>query len=59
MFVGFTRVMAVVMAGVICFGLLVPLAVRKHDVALALVIAGVYAVYLVVNVVVWRRLRRT
>jgi hypothetical protein len=46
------------MAGVLCFGLLVPLAIARHNPALAIVIAVVYIVYLAANAVLWQRMRR-
>jgi hypothetical protein len=53
-----TRVVALLMAGVLCFGLLVPLALARHNRALAIVIAVVYLAYLAANAMLWQRMRR-
>jgi hypothetical protein len=53
-----TRVVALLMAGVLCFGILVPLALASHNLGLAIFIAFVYAMYLAANVVLWQRMRR-
>lgn len=53
-----TRILALLMAGVLCFGLLVPLAIARHNTALAIVIAAVYLAYLAANAVLWQRMRR-
>jgi hypothetical protein len=51
-----TRLATIAMAAVICFVLIVPLALRRHNVALAVVAGALFAAYAIVNVVVWRRL---
>jgi hypothetical protein len=56
-FVPFSRVMTVVMAGVVCFGLIVPLATARHQVAIAIGVAVLFVVYVAVNVVLWQRMR--
>ncbi|HEV3092715.1 MAG TPA: hypothetical protein VGX91_14830 [Candidatus Cybelea sp.] len=53
----FGRVLALLMAGVLCFGILVPMAVARHAGALAVAIGIVYVAYLIANVVLWRRMR--
>jgi len=58
MFVRFSRVIAIAMAGVVCFGLIVPLALRRHDVTLAYTIAAVFVAYAVVNLILWWRFQR-
>jgi hypothetical protein len=58
MFVPLSRVIALAMAAVLCFGILVPMALARHNTALAVVIAAVYIAYLVANFVLWRRMRR-
>jgi hypothetical protein len=55
----FTRVVAILMGGVICFGVLVPLALQRRQEALAAGIAIVFAAYAIVNVVLWRRMNRS
>ncbi|HTZ56249.1 MAG TPA: hypothetical protein VMB20_14440 [Candidatus Acidoferrum sp.] len=57
MMVPFTRIMTVVMFGVICFALIVPLALQRHQPVIAAVIAIVFALYLVANIVLWRRMK--
>jgi hypothetical protein len=52
-----SRVVALLMAGVLCFAILVPMALARHLTALALVITVVYIAYLVANVVLWLRMR--
>lgn len=44
------------MAAVICFVLIVPLALRRHNVALAVVAGAIFVAYAIFNVVLWRRL---
>ena len=56
-FVPFSRFMTVSMAAVVCFGLLVPLALQRHDTALVVFMSVAFAAYLVVNVVLWLRMR--
>jgi ABC-type sugar transport system substrate-binding protein len=58
MFVPFTRIIAMAMAGVLCFALLVPMAVSRHNTALAIFVSVVFFVYLGANVVLWQRMRR-
>lgn len=58
MFVPFSRIIAVAMAGVLCFLLLVPMALARHYVALAVFIAVVFLAYLAGNIVLWQRMRR-
>ncbi len=53
-----TRIIALLMGGVLCFGLLVPLALARHSRALAIFIAAVYVAYLAANAVLWQRMRR-
>jgi hypothetical protein len=56
-FFPFSRIIAVVMSGVLCFGLLVPLALARHLPALAAFIAALFLMYLVANIWLWRRMR--
>lgn len=58
MFVPVTRVVTLLMFAVISFGLLVPMALQRHNPALAAGVAVAFAAYLVVNVVLWLRLKR-
>ncbi|HEY1868221.1 MAG TPA: hypothetical protein VGG70_07960 [Candidatus Cybelea sp.] len=53
-----SRIIAVAMAGVLCFVLLVPMSLARHNVALAVFIAVVFFGYLIANIVLWQRMRR-
>jgi hypothetical protein len=53
-----SRIIALLMAAVLCFALLVPLALARHNTALAVFVAVVFVAYLGGNVVIWQRLRR-
>lgn len=55
--VPFSRILTVVMFGAICFVLIVPLAMQRHQPAIAAGIIVVYALYLVANIVLWRRMK--
>jgi hypothetical protein len=57
MFYPFSRIIAIVMSGVLCFGLLVPLALSRHLPALAAFIAALFLMYLIANIWLWRRMR--
>lgn len=52
-----SRILALLMAGVLCFAILVPMALAKHSLGLAIFIAVVYIAYLAANVVLWQRMR--
>jgi hypothetical protein len=53
----FSRIVALLMAGVLCFGILLPMALARHVIALAFFIVIVFVAYLVANVVLWLRTR--
>jgi len=53
-----SRIIALLMAGVLCFALLVPLALARHSTALAVFIVVVFGAYLFGNIVIWQRMRR-
>ncbi len=55
--IAFGRIMTVVMFAGICFLLIVPLALRRHDTAIAVGVSGLFAAYLVANIVLWRRMK--
>jgi hypothetical protein len=57
MFVPVTRVVTLAMGGVLAFLLLVPMALQRHNTALAAGIGIVYIIYLIANVVLWQRMR--
>lgn len=58
MFFPLSRIIALLMAAVLCFALLVPLALARHNTALAIFIVVVFAAYLFGNVLIWQRMRR-
>lgn len=53
-----TRIVAIAMAAVLCFAVLLPLALSRHNAALAIFIVAVFAAYAVANVMLWLRLNR-
>lgn len=57
-FVPISRLFTVLMAGVVCFGLIVPLAMTRHDVTLARVIIALFVAYVAFNVLTWLWQRR-
>jgi membrane protein implicated in regulation of membrane protease activity len=54
----FTRVMMVLLFAGIAFLLIVPTAMQHHQTGIAAAIIVLFAVYVVVNIVVWRRMKR-
>ena len=52
-FVPISRFFTVFMAGVVCFGLIVPLAIVRHDTTIARVIVALYVLYVAFNVLAW------
>lgn len=52
-FVPISRLFTVLMAGVVCFGLIVPLAITRHDMTLARAIVALYVAYVAFNVLLW------
>lgn len=56
-FVPFSRLLTIVMAGVVCFTLIVPLATMRHQTGIAIGAGVLFVVYLAVNVVLWQRMR--
>jgi predicted lipid-binding transport protein (Tim44 family) len=57
MLVPVSRLIAMLMAGILCFGILVPMSLARHNVALAIFISIVFIAYLIANVVLWQRMR--
>ena len=53
----FTRIVTVLMFAAICFVLIVPMALQRHNTALAVGIGGIFALYLIANIVLWRRMK--
>lgn len=56
--INFTRIVAVLMGAVIAFGLIVPLALQRHQPLIAIGVALIFLVYAALNVVLWKRLNR-
>jgi hypothetical protein len=55
MFFPFSRIIALLMAGVLCFALLVPMSLARHNAGLALFVGAIFVAYLIANIVLWRR----
>jgi amino acid transporter len=55
--IAFTRIFTVLMFAAICFVLIVPMALSRHNTALAIGIAALFVVYLVTNIVLWLRMK--
>jgi hypothetical protein len=53
-----TRILTIAMAAVVCFALLLPLALARHNATLAVFVVAVFVAYLVVNVLLWQRTSR-
>lgn len=51
-----TRLFAVATAAVLCFGVLLPIALRRHEIAIAIGAGILFVVYLAANIVAWRRM---
>jgi hypothetical protein len=58
MIMKFSRLIAVAMAAVVCFVLIVPMALRQNNPGLALVISLIFVMYAGANVMLWLRYRR-
>jgi len=43
---------------VLCFVLIVPIALQRHNTAIAVGIPVVFAIYLLANIVLWRRMKQ-
>jgi hypothetical protein len=56
--IGFTRIMMTVMFAGICFLLIVPLALQRHEPAIAAGMIVLFVIYLFANVVIWRRMKQ-
>ena len=52
-----TRIVTVAMFAVLCFVLIVPMALQRHNTMLAIGISVAFMLYLVANVFLWRRLK--
>ncbi len=49
------RILTMAMFGAICFVLLVPLAIQRHQIPLAIAVIVLFLVYLIANAIAWRR----
>ena len=54
----FTRILTVLMFGALCFVLIVPLALQRHNMVIAVGISVAFVLYLIVNVVLWLRMMK-
>jgi membrane protein DedA with SNARE-associated domain len=57
MFFPISRIIALLMAGVLC-AMLATMALARHIAALAIFIVAVFLAYLAGNIVLWQRMRR-
>jgi hypothetical protein len=57
MFFPLSRIIALLMAGVLCFALLVPMSLARHEAWLAIAVVVVYFAYLSANALLWLRNR--
>lgn len=53
----FTRIITIAMFAVLCFVLIVPMALQRHNTMLAIGITVVFVLYLIANVVLWQRMK--
>jgi hypothetical protein len=49
------RIVTMTMFGAICFVLLVPLALQRHQLPFAIAVIVLFCVYLAANAIAWRR----
>lgn len=54
----FTRILTVLMFGALCFVLIVPLALKQHNMVIAIGISVAFVLYLIVNIVLWLRMTK-
>ena len=52
-----SRIVALLMAAVLCFALLVPMSLARHNMGLAIFITIVFVAYLAGNVALWLLMR--
>ncbi len=55
--ISITRILTIVMFGAICFVLIVPLALQRHNMVIAVGISVAFVLYVIVNIVLWRRMK--
>jgi hypothetical protein len=49
------RILTMTMFGAICFVLLIPLAIQRHQIPFAVVVFALFIAYVVINAIAWRR----
>jgi hypothetical protein len=49
------RIITMTMFGAICFVLLLPLALQRHQLPFAIAVIALFCIYLIANFVAWRR----
>lgn len=54
--IAFSRIMMTALFAGICFLLIVPLALRRHQLWLAIAAGAIFCVYLAANIVIWQRM---
>jgi len=57
MFGRFSRIIAVAMGAILCFALLLPMAMREHNIGLAYLVVGIFVAYVGANAYLWTKLR--
>ncbi|MDP9110200.1 MAG: hypothetical protein M3M96_01005 [Candidatus Eremiobacteraeota bacterium] len=57
MFVPFSRIVTVAMFAVLCFALVVPMALKRGNMVIAVGITLVFVAYFIANVVLWQRMK--
>ena len=57
MFVPLTRIITMSMFAVLCFVLIVPMALQRGNTVLAVGITLVFVLYVMVNLLLWRRMK--
>jgi hypothetical protein len=53
----FTRIMTIVMFGALCFVLILPLAIARHNLVISVGICVLFLAYLAAQLVLWRRMK--
>lgn len=53
--ISFGRIFTIVMFAAICFVLIVPMALQRHNLPLAIGISAAFVAYLIANILLWRR----
>lgn len=48
---------SVAMAGVVCFGVILPIALRRHDTLLGIGVVAIFTLYVIFNAALWIRMK--